>query len=96
LIIRQKLSCALDEYTSPSPAARAALQLQKKGRQFVPGQSIEFLFARNISGVHAWELDETLELEKLNINRYFTLLDRAMQTVLNPCNSKYSLYSLRF
>jgi DNA polymerase II len=44
LIVRQRLSRALDGYKSPSPAARAALQLQAQGRQLAPGQSVEFLF----------------------------------------------------
>jgi DNA polymerase-2 len=87
LIVRQKLSRALDGYKSPSPAARAALQLQEKGRQIAPGQTMEFLFARNASGVHAWELGEALAPENLDVKRYFNLLDRAIQTVIDPCKS---------
>lgn len=85
LIVRQKLSRTLDGYKSPSPAARAALQVQAKGRQLAPGQSMEFLFARNTTGVHAWELEEALDPEKLDTKRYCRLLDRAIQTVLDPC-----------
>ena len=85
LIIRQKLSRTLDGYKFPSPAARAALQLQENGRQMAPGQSMEFLFARNASGVHAWELGEALDPGRLDVKRYFKLLDRAIQTVLDPC-----------
>jgi DNA polymerase-2 len=43
LIVRQRLSRALDGYRSPSPAARAALQLQATGRVVAPGQSMQFL-----------------------------------------------------
>jgi DNA polymerase elongation subunit (family B) len=85
LIVRQKLSRTLDGYKSPSPAARAALQLQTKGRQLAPGQSMEFLFACNASGVHAWELEEALDPGRLDTKRYFRLLDRAIRTVLDPC-----------
>lgn len=85
LIVRQRLSRTLDGYKSSSPAARAALQLQSKGRQLAPGQSMEFLFARNASGVHAWELEEALDPKRLDTKRYFRLLDRAIQTVTNPC-----------
>jgi len=85
LIVRQKLSRTLDGYKSPSPAARAALQLQSMGRQLAPGQSMEFLFARNDSGVHAWELNEALPPERLDTKRYCRLLDRAIRTVLDPC-----------
>ncbi|MBL0348098.1 DNA polymerase domain-containing protein [Candidatus Villigracilis affinis] len=84
LVIRQRLSRAIEAYTTPSPAARAALQLQAQGRQFAPGQSLEFLFARNASGVHAWELDEALDPGRLDTKRYCRLLDRAVQTVLDP------------
>ena len=84
LVIRQRLSRAIEAYKTPSPAARAALQLQAHGRQFAPGQSLEFLFARNATGVHAWELNETLDSRRLDKKRYCKLLDRAVQTVLDP------------
>jgi len=82
LILHQKLSRELDGYKSPSPAARAARQLQSIGREIAPGQSIEFLFTRD--GVHAWELGETLDIRRVDIQRYCALLDRAMRTVLDP------------
>jgi len=87
LLIRQRLSRTIEAYKTPSPAARAARQLQAQGRQFAPGQSLEFLFARNASGVHAWELKEALDIGKLDTKRYYKLLDRAIQTVLNPLSS---------
>ncbi|MBN8656002.1 MAG: hypothetical protein J0M11_09720 [Anaerolineae bacterium] len=85
LIIRQRLSRAIEDYRTPSPAARAALQLQAHGRQFAPGQSLEFLYARNGTGVHAWELDEAMDSRRLDTKRYCKLLDRAIQTVLDLC-----------
>ncbi|MEN4011340.1 MAG: DNA polymerase domain-containing protein [Bellilinea sp.] len=84
-IVRQKLSRPLDEYKSPSPAARVALQLQASGRQSAPGQSMEFLFTRGDPGVQAWELGETMSPARLDAKRYCRLLDRAMRTVLDPC-----------
>ncbi len=84
LVVRQRLSRTIEAYRTPSPAALAALQLQAHGRQFAPGQSLEFLFARNATGVHAWELDETLDSGRLDTKRYCKLLDRAVQTVLDP------------
>jgi DNA polymerase-2 len=84
LVIHQRLGRTIEAYKTPSPAARAALQLQAHGRQFAPGQSLEFLFARNATGVHAWELDETLDSGRLDTKRYCRLLDRAVQTVLDP------------
>jgi DNA polymerase-2 len=85
LVIRQRLSRAIESYKTPSPAARAAQQLRAHGRQFAPGQSLEFLFARNGTGVHAWELEEALDSGKLDAKRYYRLMDRAIQTVLDPC-----------
>jgi DNA polymerase-2 len=95
LIVRQKLSRTLDGYKSPSPAARAALQLQSKGRQLAPGQTIEFLFTCGGSGVHAWELEEILEPGRLDMKRYFRLLDRAIWTVLGSCKAAFLLLSLK-
>jgi DNA polymerase-2 len=86
LIVRQKLSRVLEGYKSPSPATRAALQLQAVGRLIAPGQSVQFLFTRG-GGVHAWELGETLAPERLDTKRYCALLDRAIQTVLDPCRT---------
>lgn len=87
LVVRQRLSRTIEAYKTPSPAARAALQLQAQGTQFAPGQSLEFLFARNATGVHAWELVETLDSGRLDTKRYCRLLDRAMQTILDPVRS---------
>jgi DNA polymerase-2 len=90
LLVRQKLSRALDGYRSPSPAARAALQLQAIGRQLAPGQSVQFIFTRGGSGVQAWELGGTLGPGRLDVKRYCDLLDRAIQTVLDPCKSQFT------
>jgi DNA polymerase II len=89
LVVRQKLSRTLDGYKSPSPAARAALQLQAIGRQVAPGQSIEFLFTRGGDGVQAWEMNERLNPDRLDTKRYCALLGRAIRTVLDPCKAKY-------
>jgi DNA polymerase-2 len=88
LIVRQKLSRAPDGYKSPSPAARAAMQLQTIGRQIAPGQSIQFLFTRGGAGVQAWELGEPMDPRRLDTKRYCVLLDRAIRTVLDPCKSQ--------
>jgi len=94
LVVRQKLSRTLDGYRSPSPAARAARQLQAIGREVAPGQSIEFLFTRD--GVHAWALGETFDVRRLDVKRYCALLDRAMGTVLDPCRGSLSSGSRLF
>jgi len=91
LVVRQKLSRVLDGYKAPSPAARAALQLQATGREMSPGQSVQFLFTRGVPGVHAWELAEGLNPDRLDVKRYCALLDRAMRTVLDPFASTNTL-----
>jgi len=90
LIVRQKLSRGLEEYKSPSPAARAALQLQAIGRQVAPGQSVQFLLTRGGCGVQAWELGDALDHRRLDTKRYCALLDRAIRTVLDPCKSQFT------
>ena len=50
-----------------------------------PGQSVQFLFTRGGSGVHAWELPQALDPKRLDVSRYFSLLDRAIRTLLDPC-----------
>ncbi len=87
LVVTQKLSRELEAYKSPSPAARAALQLQMAGRQVAPGQSMRFLFTRGRPGVQAWELGEALDPGRVDTTRYCSLLDRAIRTVLDPCKS---------
>ncbi len=87
LVVTQKLSRELTGYKSPSPAARAALQLQGAGRQVAPGQSMRFLFTRGSPGVLAWDLGDEINPAALDAKRYCSLLDRAMRTVLDPCKS---------
>lgn len=79
LIIRQRLNRAIEVYKTPSPAARAAMQLQAHGRKFAPGQSVEFLYIHN--GVHAWGMEGQL-YSGLDTRRYCRLLDQAMWALL--------------
>ena len=87
LIIHQKLSRRVEAYMTPSPVARAARQLQSHGRQLSPGQSMEFLFVRNLSGVHAVEFGIPTDHQSINFKRYCRLLDRAIQSVVSLCKS---------
>jgi len=80
----QKLSRALEKYTTPSPAARAALQLQKIGVTTSPGQRVRFLFTRGRSDVWAWDLPETPDPQLIDVPMYRKLLLRAADTVLQP------------
>ncbi|MBK6326647.1 MAG: hypothetical protein IPF56_12050 [Chloroflexi bacterium] len=51
LLVSQRLSRTLDEYRTPSPAARAAGQLVAVGKERRPGQRIRFVYTRGEPGV---------------------------------------------
>jgi DNA polymerase-2 len=82
LLLAQKLSRELEDYRSPSPAARAALQLAKTGRTLRPGQRVRFLLTRGEPGIHAWDLPDQPDPRTLDVPRYRALVQRAAETVL--------------
>ncbi len=84
LLISQKLSRTLLEYREPSPAARAAAQLQAIGKTLRPGQCVRFLYVYGEEGVHAWDLPSAPPFSKINVPRYIDLLLRAVATLLQP------------
>lgn len=84
LLISQKLSRTLPEYRSPSPAARAAAQLQNIDKILKPGQCIRFIYTLGDPSVHAWDLPEPPDPARVDVRRYTTLLIRAASTVLQP------------
>ena len=84
LLITQTLSRELSEYRVPSPAARAACQLQARGKKIRMGQRIHFLYTRTEQGVHAWDLPEPLALTWVDIARYKELLFRAVYEIVQP------------
>jgi DNA polymerase-2 len=84
LVISQTLSRELDAYVVPSPAARAAMQLQNAGKEIQPGQRIRFVYTRGRPGVAAWDLPDIPVRKQLDIGRYRTLVLRAAHTVLQP------------
>ncbi len=81
LVVIQSLSRAVEGYTSPSPAARAAMQLQATGHTVAPGQFMRFVFIRGHERVRAWELG--IDPRMVDIKRYCTLLDRAIGSITN-------------
>ena len=76
LVVIQSLSRAVEGYTSHSPAARAAMQLQAAGHTVAPGQFMRFVFIRGDERVRAWELG--IDARTVDIKRYCTLLNRAV------------------
>jgi DNA polymerase-2 len=95
LVITQKLSRELELYRAPSPAARAARQLEKLGKTMSPGQHVRFIYTLGDPGVHAWDLPEPLDPRRVDRTRYRTLLVRAAASVLGPLGideEKLALY----
>lgn len=84
LLISQKLSRELGKYRTPSPAARAASQLARVGKNVSPGQRVRFLLTRGEPGVRAWDLPINPAPRTLDVKRYQELILRACKTVLEP------------
>jgi DNA polymerase-2 len=84
LIVSQTLSRTLAEYRMPSPAARAALQLEQAGKTRRPGQRVKFIYTIGEPGVYAWDLSEPLDPKTIHVACYNQLLIRAASTVLQP------------
>ena len=84
LIVTQTLSRELEQYRVPSPAARAALQLQAVGKMMKMGQRIQFLYTKTEDGVHAWDLPDEFNPALIDVPRYKELLFRAVHEVLQP------------
>lgn len=84
LIATQTLSRELHEYRVPSPAARAAGQLQALGKNIRMGQRIQFLHTKTKGGVTAWDLLDSQKPVLLDTAKYRELLFRAAHEVLQP------------
>ena len=84
LLVGQKLSRKVEEYTSPSPAARAATQIQAAGKTTAAGQRIRFLWLRGLPDVHAWDCAQPVNPQRLDLARYRELTLRAAETVFQP------------
>jgi DNA polymerase-2 len=84
LLASLKMSRELEQYRTPSPAARAALQLQKIGKEVRPGQRVRFLYLRGEPDVHAWDLPEEPDARRIDIAMYEKLMRRAAESVLLP------------
>jgi len=84
LVVKQRLSRALEAYRSQSPAAAAARQLQAAGKQPKPGQSARFLYTCGEPGILAWDLPGAPDPRTVNKARYRQLMLRAAHTILLP------------
>ncbi len=84
LLVTQTLNRELNEYRVFSPLARAALQLQKTGKNLKMGQQVRFIYTKTAPGVFAWDLPASPDPESIDVRRYQELLFRAVYEVLQP------------
>lgn len=84
LVLGQRLSRELDLYVTPSPAARAALQLRELGKELGPGQKVRFLLVCTEAGVYAWDLPQRPDPRVIDRAAYRVLFLRAVRTLLQP------------
>jgi DNA polymerase-2 len=89
LLVSQKLSRELGEYSSPSPAARAVWQMQAAGKLVRPGQRVRFLYTLGTPGVSAWDVSAQPDPRSIDLPRYRVLLQRAVQTILAPIEKSF-------
>jgi hypothetical protein len=58
--------------------------MQAAGQEVRPGQRVRFLFTLGKPGVRAWDVHEQLDVRTLDLPRYRTLFERAVDTILEP------------
>ncbi len=95
LLAALRLSRELEQYRTASPAARAAAQLQRAGKEIRPGQRIRLLYLRGRPGVHAWDLPEPPDRRCLDLDYYARLMLRAAEAVFLPLGGKDLLYPVQ-
>jgi hypothetical protein len=59
-------------------------QMQAAGKVVWPGQRVRFLFSLGKPGVSAWDVPDLPDARCIDVARYLTLLQRAVETVLAP------------
>ncbi len=85
LVITSRVSHELESYRSPTPAARAALQiLEQVGKRARPGQKIRFIYTLGETGVRAWELPGKINPVEVDRVKYIELLARAASSIFHP------------
>lgn len=81
LVITQSLSREVEQYKTPSHAARAARQLLAMGKTVTPGQFMRFVFVRGKERVRAWELG--VDPRTVDVEMYRLLMERATDEIIS-------------
>ena len=84
LIVHQTISKNLNEYRTPVPAFSALQQLEYAGKPLRLGQTVRLIYTLGMPRAHAWDAGNGLDPRRVNLARYRQLLDRAVDTVLQP------------
>jgi len=84
LLVAQRLTRAPEKYKTPSPAARAAMQLRAAGKDPQPGQRIRFLHIYGRPDVWAWDQPAPFDMRRIDVGVYRKLLLRAAADVFQP------------
>lgn len=82
LIVIQTLSRPVEEYRVSSPTARAARQLDERGKMVQPGMRIRYVHVYDGNGISAWDVG-SVAIRRVNVKRYIHLLKRAEAEVLD-------------
>lgn len=84
LIVHQTVSKKMTEYRAPVPAFSALEQLERHGKSLRLGQTLRLIYTLGLPRAHAWDAPARLDPRRVNIPRYRHLLDRAVETVVQP------------
>lgn len=84
LVVHQTVSRTLNEYRAPVPAFSALQQLESAGKTLRPGQTIRLIHTLGMPRAHAWDAPGDFDLRRVNLPRYRRMLDRALETILQP------------
>lgn len=94
LIVHQTVSRNLNEYRTTVGAFSALRQLEQAGKTLRPGQTVRLIHTLGLPRAHAWDAQMDLDPHRINRKRYGTLLDRAVEAVLQPItNGEISWYT---
>jgi DNA polymerase II len=84
LLVAQRLTRAPEKYKSPSPGARAAMQLQTAGKEVQAGQRVRFVYVYGWPDVWAWDRSDIFDPRQVDIRIYRKLLLRAAWDIFQP------------
>ncbi|MCD4751707.1 MAG: hypothetical protein K8R40_01415 [Anaerolineaceae bacterium] len=89
LVIRHKLSRALDAYRIATPASIAAQELVAGGREPQPGEVIHFVHTYGHPPARLWHSESGIDSKDIDPRLYLRIFDRAMETILDLFHERF-------